>query len=81
MTETNGKPVHSAWLRIDMDMTTHQCAMVGEAPGIDTWLAMLAQVTRELEAQQRVARAIEMQRAAQEQAETERLAKLITKRG
>jgi hypothetical protein len=78
---TNGKPHIAAWLRLDFDQATFKLEVSGEFATIDVALAMLQQATRELEATQRIARAQQMQRAALEQAENERLASLITKRG
>lgn len=71
--DNNGKTVHAAWIRIDMDMLTHSCSISGEAPTTETTIAMLRQALDEMEAQQRVTRVQQIQRALQEQQQVQAL--------
>jgi GTP-sensing pleiotropic transcriptional regulator CodY len=80
MTQPNSKPVYTAWIRLDFDQATFKLDITGEFASLDVGMAMLQQAMRELEVQQRMARAAQMQRAAQEQREVDALTHAITRK-
>jgi hypothetical protein len=67
----------TATMTLEMDLLTHTLKVTGDAPNIDTYLAMLQQATRTLELQARAQAVAQLQQQAKDAQLTEAVRRSI----